>query len=431
MKNYLLICMLIFGIAVLASCGSSSSAVKEDEQSSVASIYNPSKYSLHPDYMVFHENDQQSIMYIRAYPAELRFSQANTIAEYVALLSVHYQLMELDENDAGFELVDSATVVYKVGKNKEDQQAFFASLRIQAKSGKRYMLKVESEDLQRGSKGMKFVYVDKTTRESAQNFKVISANSGYPKFLRFFLSRERFMVQHRDPFRDTVAIDYFVRHNELPRPPVTATTDFTLTYLPDTTLYVPLSDTQVYNLTNEGRYLIRVDPKKEEGMTLYNFGGSFPDVKTPDELMEPLFYLTTLTEYRDLREDPNRKLAVDNFWLGIEDNMERSRELIRIYYNRVVYSNYYFTTNKEGWKTDPGMIYVLMGPPSRIRMDGEGESWYYFHRRQSKMVEFRFNRSHDVFSNSNLDWDKSIDSKLYWNEAIASWRSGKVYTMSN
>ena len=33
--------------------------------------------------------------------------------------------------------------------------------------------------------------------------------------------------------------------------------------------------------------------------------------------MEPLFYLTTLAEYRDLRKEPNRKLAVDNYWLKI------------------------------------------------------------------------------------------------------------------
>ena len=46
----------------------------------------------------------------------------------------------------------------------------------------------------------------------------------------------------------------------------------------------------------------------------------------------------------------NRKIALDNFWLGFTNNVERSRELVRIYYNRVLYANYFFSSYKEGWQ---------------------------------------------------------------------------------
>ena len=144
--------------------------------------------------------------------------------------------------------------------------------------------------------------------------------------------------------------------------------------------------------------------------------------------MEPLFYLTTLAEYRDIRKESNRKLAVDDFWLKRGNSVEKSRELIRIYYNRVVYSNLYFTSNKEGWKTDRGMIFILCGPPNRLRMTGTGERWYYFARRKSKPVEFRFDRQSDAFSYDHLVWRKTIDSQVFWNEAVRSWRNGKVYS---
>jgi len=204
-----------------------------------------------------------------------------------------------------------------------------------------------------------------------------------------------------------------------------------MNYTSDTSYVFPAVDTVDYKLRMEGMYHVKVDREQEEGLTLFNFGGSFPEVKTPRELMEPLFYLATLSEYRDLRTESNRKLAVDNFWLKMVNNVDRSRELIRIYYNRVVYSNLYFSSNKEGWKTDQGMIFILFGPPTRIQMTGVGESWYYFSRRKNKVVEFKFQRVQDAFSDQNMMWQKTTDSQMYRNEAIRSWRNGKVYSMGS
>jgi GWxTD domain-containing protein len=202
-------------------------------------------------------------------------------------------------------------------------------------------------------------------------------------------------------------------------------------YTPDTSYVFPMIDTVNYNLMMEGMYLVKVKKDEDIGLTLFNFGGSFPEVKTTRELMEPLFYLATLAEYRDLRTQSNRKLAVDNFWLKMGNSVEKSRELIRIYYNRVVYSNLYFTSNKEGWKTDQGMIFILFGPPTRIQMTGNGESWYYFAKRRGKVVEFKFNREQDAFSDQNMIWQKTPESQSFRNEAIRSWRNGKVYSMGS
>ena len=415
----------------MSACKSSEKAASEDIAGRMASLYNPSRLSLHPDFSIFHENNNYSVLYIRAYPAELRFNEANEQAEYRALLRLKYQLVRLDENDQESALVDSASVVYKLLRQDERSTAFFASLTIPVRQGQRYLLSLETTDLNMGSMGQEYLYVDKRSIYSAQNFKVISMYSGYPKFMRFFLPGERFNVRYRDRSIDSIYVKYFNIDSELPRPPITATSDYTRSYTPDTSFVFPLVDTANYNLTREGMYHIQIDLERDEGLALLNFGGSFPEVKTPDELMEPLFYLTTLAEYRDLRKKPNRKLAVDDFWLKTGNNMEKSRELLRIYYNRVVYSNLYFTSNKEGWKTDQGMIFILFGPPSRIQMTGTGESWYYFARRKNKSVEFKFNRVHDAFSIQNMVWNQSSDSRVYWNEAVRSWRNGKVYSMGS
>ena len=422
-------CCLVAGL--VTGCSSVKKTTAET-QGQLASLYNPSRLSLHPDFSIFHESDNYSVLYIRAYPSELRFDEANEDAEYRAMLLVKYELMALDET-AGTEqaVVDSASVVYKLRRQDQRSPAFFASLTIPVREGYRYLLKMETRDLNRGSLGLEYIYVDKKDPYGAQNFKVVSSYSGYPKFMRFFMSGEKFHVVYRDRTADSIYVDYFRLASELPRPPVTATSDYTMNYTPDTSLVFPMIDTVDYDLRMEGMYLVKVDKEQEVGMTLFNFGGSFPEIKSPRELMEPLFYLATLAEYRDLRNESNRKLAVDNFWLKMGNSVEKSRELIRIYYNRVVYSNLYFTSNKEGWKTDQGMIFILFGPPNRIQMTGDGEAWYYFARRKGNIVEFRFKREQDAFSDQNMIWQKTPESQTLRNEAIRSWRNGKVYSMGS
>lgn len=418
----------LFIAAGFWACASTESTTVQEQTRYLASLYNPSKLSLHPDYSIFHQSDNFSVLYIRAYPSELRFSQTNEEAEYRALLSLSYKLINLSNPEGEGEVVDSSTIRYKLAGSDEKRPAFFATLTLPIRSGNRYLLRMEAKDLTLGSMGLEYLFVDKSNVYNGQNFDVVSLQTGFPKFMRFFRPGERFNVQYRDREADSIYVDYFSQESELPRQPVTASADYTLKTTPDTSIALPLSDTADYNLQQTGMYFIKIDKDREEGLSLFNFGGSFPEVKTATELMEPLFYLATLAEYRDLRNNPNRKLAVDNFWLKFGNSVEKSRELIRIYYNRVVYSNLYFTANKEGWKTDQGMIFILFGPPSRIQMTTTGEYWYYFARRRNNPIEFRFDRKPDAFANQNLVWVKNTESQMVWNEAIRSWRSGKVYS---
>ena len=40
-------------------------------------------------------------------------------------------------------------------------------------------------------------------------------------------------------------------------------------------------------------------------------------------------------------------------------------------------ANRQFTDLKEGWKTDRGMVFVLLGPPSEISNNLDRQVWYY------------------------------------------------------
>ena len=66
---------LILALFVVAGCKTTEQTTATTPDVYLASLYNPSKLSLHPDYSIFHESDKYSILYIRAYPSELRFDQ--------------------------------------------------------------------------------------------------------------------------------------------------------------------------------------------------------------------------------------------------------------------------------------------------------------------------------------------------------------------
>lgn len=422
--------ILAIALITIVAC-TSEKEVSSTPEIDLASLYNPSKLSLHPDFSVYHENSRFSTVYIRAYPAEFKFSQTNEETELRALMRLNYKLIKLDGASMEGVQIDSATVTYMMNENSRKNSAFLASLNIPVESGFKYLLSIETQDVQRGSYGKDYIFIDKSNPFVAQNFKVISKYSGYPKFMRFFGPGESFYLKYNNPRYDTVYVDFYSSESELPRPPITATSDYTIQHTPDTSFILPISDTTDYTLFEKGMYFISVDPERRAGLTLHNFGKNFPTISSEFEMLEPTFYLATLAEYRDLRKEVNLKLAVDNFWLKRGNSVEKSRELIRIYYNRALYSNLYFSSNKEGWKTDMGMVFILFGPPSRIQMSGGAERWYYFSRRKGKTVEFVFERQQNKFTSDSFIWKRTSETSNYWNEAVRSWRNGKVYSLGS
>ena len=143
-----------------------------------------------------------------------------------------------------------------------------------------------------------------------------------------------------------------------------------------------------------------------------------------------------------LRSALNHKIALDDFWIKIGGNIEKSRELIRIYYTSVLYSNYYFTSYKQGWMTERGMIYVIYGPPDKIYKSSEGEIWGYKkpviksrwggrYSVKEDYLYFTFKHRDNIFSDNDFYLSRTETLVTNWDKAILSWRKGIVYRLDN
>jgi GWxTD domain-containing protein len=195
-------------------------------------------------------------------------------------------------------------------------------------------------------------------------------------------------------------------------------------------------------LPREGIYHFSARREIKEGFTLFNLGSTFPAMTTPEAMIEPLAYLATQDELAELRASTKQKIALDEFWIKRAGNIEKARELIKIYYSRVLYANYYFTSFKEGWRTERGMIYIIYGPPDKVYKTNEGENWGYRkpviqsswggkYTVKEDYLFFTFRMRDNRFSDNDFYLSRSETIVTFWDQAIQSWRKGIVYRLDN
>jgi GWxTD domain-containing protein len=91
-----------------------------------------------------------------------------------------------------------------------------------------------------------------------------------------------------------------------------------------------------------------------------------------------------------ISEPDSLKVAVDHFWLSNIEDEQEALEVLQLYYERVEEANKQFSNFKEGWKTDPGMVYILFGPPWYNLTRGNTMIWYYSFNRQDPNYYYEF-----------------------------------------
>ena len=129
-------------------------------------------------------------------------------------------------------------------------------------------------------------------------------------------------------------------------------------------------------------------------------------------------------ESRELVTSEEKKRAFDEFWIGMTNSAGKAKSIIREYYQQVEEANHLFTGYKEGWKTDMGMIYIILGPPDIIYNNGFIEEWYYDKREQLPGINFSFTRIKNLFSRDHYVLLRKEQYKNYWFQAIDAWRKG-------
>lgn len=190
----------------------------------------------------------------------------------------------------------------------------------------------------------------------------------------------------------------------------------------DSLFKVPVN--QAFVLKTEGIYYIIKDTTDQTGLTIMVNKERYPRYAQAEDLTKPLVYISTNKEYLEMTENKNQKQALDQFWLNLfGNNKQNASKAIKQMYKKVEEANTQFTTYKEGWKTDKGMVYIVMGKPDAVKFLKEKEVWVYTKNAKYSEVNFTFVKKSNRFSDDHYELNRYIEFKPIWLPAVEALRT--------
>jgi GWxTD domain-containing protein len=184
-----------------------------------------------------------------------------------------------------------------------------------------------------------------------------------------------------------------------------------------------MTDGQEISFPRKGLYLIQKDTLSAEGVA-FRVEDDYPRLARIQSLADPLIYVCTRQEFDRVKAAKGDKKAFDRVILGVTGDTERAKHFMRTYFRRVELANQYFTSYKEGWKTDRGMIYIIFGLPNQILRFNEREVWEYKDA-MFKKIEFTFVKSSTLFDPDNFVLIRDKKFQETWYDVIDLWRNAR------
>ncbi|MCB0503961.1 MAG: GWxTD domain-containing protein [Cyclobacteriaceae bacterium] len=175
----------------------------------------------------------------------------------------------------------------------------------------------------------------------------------------------------------------------------------------------------------KGVYAIFSEDQEEYSSFLRVEDSQFPKVATVEDIINASVYLWTSDEFKKLKDSEDPKKTFDRFWLNNTNSPSRAGKAISAYFNRVKEANEKFTTFKEGWKTDMGMIYIIFGPPDKAFRTNDGFQWVYKKTYELPGFTFTFFKNSKYFTSEIYELERSTQFQNIWFRAIELWRKGR------
>ncbi|MBP6333903.1 MAG: GWxTD domain-containing protein [Bacteroidia bacterium] len=407
----ILICIL------LVSCYSA----KDISTQNLVAVYRTTEHVFQPEFSLFHLNDSTTRLSIRLKPDDFLFvRQADN--SYKANLKV--TILKTYSYEANVPL-DTFYCSSEFDMNEKGQTKIVNCDFTHSGVGT-FLLRVYLNDVNKNYEEDYFVPMENEGKQLRQFYQLTNLK-GELLFDYYLEEDDTVRIISRDTLKMNLWCKYYRRDFPLAAPPHSFDTREGFNYRPDSVFEINLHDTNGIVLSEEGFYHFQNDTLLREGLTLYRFGRSFPMVTSPAQMLEAMRYLTSKREYDEMKSSPALRNAVDAFWLSRGGNPEKSRALIRSYYNRVQEANLMFTSFVEGWKTDRGMIYTIFGMPNTVYRSSSSESWIYGTPNSTLALNFLFTRVNNPFSDNDLVLSRSPIYESSWYRAVETWRQGRVY----
>ena len=382
---------IIYCLALMLLAISSCKTVTRLSHRNFDYLYDETRFFLEPDYHLFHHSTDSSTLYFRISSNALKYTRESEEEPYKAKYKIRYERFNSYRDNV---VADSLTVFFSDTDRYNTGLALTDSIILPLPAGNNYLLKVEMTDMLGSSQSISLIESNKS-EYNIQFFKVFRQNAYDEKTLLYSPFLEgggNYILQYWSLVSKKAHVEVYYKPQPVAMPPFADRSQSIYEVKPDSVFQLDINN-GVANLFIDckGIYRVKVDDSDDSGALLYCFYEGFPNVEG-DKRLYPLRYITSGEEFQTLTAHPDPTDAVDIFWTAMAGTHLRGNVTIERYYDNVQKANKYFTTWKEGWKTDRGMIYTVFGPPGHVSIDANYERWTYDGSWQIPQTEFRFRR---------------------------------------
>ncbi|HZK09424.1 MAG TPA: GWxTD domain-containing protein [Bacteroidales bacterium] len=386
----------------------------------LAAHYQPDEESAISGIRIFHETDSLTRVYLQYSTGGLLYQQPPNKEFLQANYSISYQLFSSYECST---VLDEQTFRFSDSLYATSAAELTFDFAVQAFAPETYLLQIRFADLNKDEAVLYPRMIYKASPGNTQNFLPVDEN-GAIVYTDWISWKTKFNVRTNRRDLGKMVVSYFEESFPPAIPPFAGSHPEAYQYRPQKTTLLPLANGQseYVQYVKEGIYHFQNDTTQREGLTLFRFYDDYPEVTRPKQMVEPLRYLTSNTEFKQLEQSLDPRQAIDSFWVATAGNPERATELIRDYYSRVQYANRYFTSHKEGWKTDRGMLYIIYGAPSTVYRRKDIETWIYGKQGNRVFLRFDFIRAINPFTNNDFELQRDPQFKEQWYNAVYFWR---------
>lgn len=409
-------------VLLFSACGLTNPTAYTD----YAHLYSINTKKPEVTFSVYHHADNRSTLYISYSTQNLLFAKPLNKEQLLCNIKVFYQLFS--DTDKPIFLDSGSFFFYHP---QTDRSFITDSIVFACGRGNHYLMDVTFIDLNKKSDYNEVIYIDKSNYLNEQNF-IIKYHNQPINRNSHLSSGDTICFYYTNTNFKKCRIKVFTHDFPIATPPYSME-KMSVEYKPDYEYIVPINGNSIntFILPFNGYYLLTVDSLTNLGSSIQAFGKDFPEIKLYADMIPPLRYLCTRSEFDELVNTTEYRKAVENFWIDLSGNKERARELIKQYYNRVQWANRYFTSYKPGWKTDRGMIYLVFGAPNFVNRSKNTEIWTYGELNNYRSLTFIFNKNENSINANDFILERNPLLKDSWMQAVDVWRQGRVYNPYN
>lgn len=410
-----------FFYSLIAALVWACNAPQQISRQNTAFTYYKDASRLSPEFKVYHRYADSSEVYFTIPQSKLLYIKKGISFE--SKVKITYYLF--DNFDTKIP-TDSGTVHYAFIQKADTNTAVNGNFRIKAVKGKQYVAQFIFYDENRKIYNNSIVEVDKEHAFSAQYYLLKSYSDSSIIYKPYLAKDQAFSIFIPDLTISRLYIKYYKEEILPARPPFS--NDSPQTVKPDTVLTVEaeLGQSAPVQWLSEGLYIITTDTASTYGLPILRTYATYPEITQPEHVLKPLRYLTSKEEYDRLVKNDNTKKAVDDYWLRAASTPAHAREVLKAFYTGVSYANKFFTTTREGWKTDRGMVYCIFGQPYSVYRSGNTETWIYGTSNTPFTPVFIFEKHTDGLAGDDYFLRRSDLLKPYWYEMVENWRNGRL-----